>query len=153
MPVLLIPHKILQMKVFGHKKLTISNLVLLIPHIDFYFKIRNLGQSMLKSAISQKPKHFWIFTKKYWELVELENDLSLRRPFWFFCFIFWKRPMGYRFFLYYRWLLQNLRKDFIRTNMHTTVASLKSKAYNVFFPIIILHFWMVQSYINLGIPC
>ena len=108
-----------------------------------------LHQSIL---LTQGPTHE-IFTKKYWELVELENDLSLRRPFWFFCFIFWKRPMGYHFFLYYRWLLQNLRKDFIRTNMHTTVASLKSKAYNVFFPIIILHFWMVQSYINLGIPC
>ena len=25
------------------------------------------------------------------------------------------------FFLYYGWFLQNLRKDFIQTNMHTTV--------------------------------
>jgi hypothetical protein len=30
--------------------------------------------------------------------------------------------MRYHFFLYYGWFLQNLRKDFIRTNMHTTVT-------------------------------
>ena len=30
--------------------------------------------------------------------------------------------MRYHFFLYYGWFLQNLRKDFIRTNMHTTVV-------------------------------
>ena len=29
--------------------------------------------------------------------------------------------MRYHFFLYYGWFLQKLRKDFIRTNMHTTV--------------------------------
>ena len=29
--------------------------------------------------------------------------------------------MRYHFFLYYGWVLQNLRKDFIRTNMQTTV--------------------------------
>ena len=29
--------------------------------------------------------------------------------------------MRYQFFLYYGWFLHNLRKDFIRTNMHTTV--------------------------------
>ena len=29
--------------------------------------------------------------------------------------------MRYHFFLYYGWFLQNLRKDFIGTNMHTTV--------------------------------
>ena len=29
--------------------------------------------------------------------------------------------MRYHFFLYYGWFLQNLRKDFIQTNMHTTV--------------------------------
>ena len=28
---------------------------------------------------------------------------------------------GIIFFLYYEWFLQNLRKDIIRTNMHTTV--------------------------------
>ena len=31
--------------------------------------------------------------------------------------------MRYHFFLYYEWFLQNLRKDFIRTNMHTTVRN------------------------------
>ena len=30
--------------------------------------------------------------------------------------------MRYIFLLYHGWFLQNLRKDFIRTNMHTTVA-------------------------------
>ena len=34
--------------------------------------------------------------------------------------------MRYHFFLYYGWFLQNLREDFIRTNMHTTVPSLSS---------------------------
>ena len=29
--------------------------------------------------------------------------------------------MKYHLFLYYEWFLQNLEKDFIRTNMHTTV--------------------------------
>ena len=31
--------------------------------------------------------------------------------------------MRYHFFLYYEWFLENLRKDFIRTNMHTTVGA------------------------------
>jgi hypothetical protein len=30
--------------------------------------------------------------------------------------------MRYHFFLYYGWFLQNFRKDFIQTNMHTTVV-------------------------------
>ena len=29
--------------------------------------------------------------------------------------------MRYHFFLYYEWCLQNLRKDFIRTNMHNCI--------------------------------
>ena len=29
--------------------------------------------------------------------------------------------MRYHLFLYYGWFLQNFAKDFIRTNMHTTV--------------------------------
>ena len=32
--------------------------------------------------------------------------------------------MRSHFFQNYEWFLQNLRKDFIRTNMHTTVISL-----------------------------
>ena len=31
--------------------------------------------------------------------------------------------MMYNFFLYYGWFVQNLRKDFIRTNMHTTIPA------------------------------
>jgi hypothetical protein len=38
--------------------------------------------------------------------------------------------MRYHFFLYYGYFLQNLRKDFIRTNMHTTVHQ-KANAINV----------------------
>ena len=32
--------------------------------------------------------------------------------------------MGYDLFLQYEWFLQNLGKDFIRTNMHTTVVDI-----------------------------
>ena len=68
-----------------------------------------------------------IFAKKYWELAELENETL----FWFW---FFKRKMFFlienhhgfhmrcRLFLHYGWCLQNLGKDFIRTNMHTTVC-------------------------------
>ena len=37
-----------------------------------------------------------------------------------------KQPvhMRYHLFLHYGWFLQNLGKDFIRTNMHTTVLQL-----------------------------
>ena len=34
--------------------------------------------------------------------------------------------MRYNLFLQYRWFLQNLGKDFIRTNMHTTVFKRKN---------------------------
>jgi hypothetical protein len=34
--------------------------------------------------------------------------------------------MRYHFFLQYGWFLQNLGKDFIPTNMHTTVTSRKN---------------------------
>ena len=33
--------------------------------------------------------------------------------------------VSHHFFLYYGWFLQNLRKNFIRTNMHTTVKANK----------------------------
>ena len=71
--------------------------------------------------------------KKKWKLAELENELFFSWPFWFFfqkkflfCFFLMKQPwLSYEvsFFLHYVWFLQNLGKDFIRTNMHTTVAS------------------------------
>ena len=65
-----------------------------------------------------------IFTKKYWEMAELENDLFLGGHFEIFLLHLIKKTKGfhmrYHFFLYYGWFLQNLRKDFIRTNMHTT---------------------------------
>ena len=41
--------------------------------------------------------------------------------------------MRYHFFLYYGCFLQNLRKDFIRTNMHTTVCQLKNHHNTLFF--------------------
>ena len=70
--------------------------------------------------------------KKNWELAELENDLFLSRPFWIFLnFFFWiffspiknnlAVHMRYHLFLHYGWFLKNLGKDFIPTNMHTTV--------------------------------
>ena len=69
--------------------------------------------------------------KKIWELEELENKLFFSRPFWFFfqkkkiVFVFFQQPwLSYdvSFFMHYGWFLQNLGKDFIQTNMHTTVA-------------------------------
>ena len=82
--------------------------------------------------LTQEPIHE-IFTKKYWELAELENDLFFRRPFWIFFsekkknFLYLIKKtkgfhMRYHFFRYYWWFLQNLRKNIIRTNMHTTVV-------------------------------
>ena len=40
-----------------------------------------------------------------------------------------KQPvhMRYHLFLQYGWFLQNFGKDFIRTNMHTTVVNLKTE--------------------------
>ena len=35
--------------------------------------------------------------------------------------------MRYHFFLHYGWFPQNLGKDFIRTNMHTTVTSAEAE--------------------------
>ncbi len=35
--------------------------------------------------LTQGPIHE-IFMKKYWELVELENEFFFSRPFWFFSF-------------------------------------------------------------------
>ena len=60
-------------------------------------------------------------------MIELENEVFLNRPFGIF---FWlhlnenKQPvhMRYHLFLHYGWFHQNLGKDFIRTNMHTTVC-------------------------------
>ena len=50
----------------------------------------------------------------------------MSRPFWFFLLHLNenKQPvhMRYHLFLQYEWFLQNLEKDFIRTNMHTTVS-------------------------------
>ena len=71
--------------------------------------------------------------KKYWELAELENEVFLRRPFWifksailkfFFASSHLKRQpvyMRYHFLLQYGWFFQNLRKEAVRTFMHTTV--------------------------------
>ena len=48
----------------------------------------------------------------------------------FFVFLFFSNVnqlgfyMRYHLFLHYEWFLQNLEKDFIRTNMHTTVCKI-----------------------------
>ena len=39
-----------------------------------------------------------------------------------------KRKKNLHLILYYGWFLQNLRKDFIRTNMHTTVIKIQAAA-------------------------
>ena len=75
------------------------------------------------------------FTKKYWELAELENYLFFVGHFEFF-FLSENNlgfHMRYHFFLHYGWFLQNLGKGFIRTNMHMTVATefLSFKSYYV----------------------
>jgi hypothetical protein len=51
---------------------------------------------------------FWIFKRKK-KLLHLNEN---KQPLY----------MRYHLFLHYGWFLQNLGKDFIRTNMHTTVA-------------------------------
>ena len=90
-----------------------------------------LHQSIL---LTQGPIHE-IFIKKYWELAELENKLFLSRPFWiskwptqtfFFCFsyVYKNRQLlhiMYHLFLKYGCFPQNLGKEAVRTNRHTTV--------------------------------
>ena len=49
----------------------------------FYGSILGLVELILLILLTQGPIHE-IFTKKYWELTELKNDLFLSRPFWFF---------------------------------------------------------------------
>ena len=59
-----------------------------------------------------------------WILVGLENDNFF--GCWLFGFSYFFElgfHMRYHLFLHYGWFLQNLGKDFIRTNMHTTVYS------------------------------
>ena len=67
-----------------------------------------------------------------WILVKLENDIFF--GFWLLCFskknvLFFfsiENQLGfhmrYHLFLHYGWFLQYLEKDFIRTNMHTSVC-------------------------------
>ena len=52
---------------------------------------------------------YWVFQKKYFFLFPNENYIGFH--------------MRYHLFLHYGWFLQNIEKDFIRTNMHTTVKS------------------------------
>ena len=84
------------------------------------------------NSTNKEPTH-QIFAKKNWELAELENELFLVGHFDFFekknTFFQWKKPwLSYEvslfFFLYYGWFLQNLGREAVRTNMHTTVACL-----------------------------
>ena len=44
--------------------------------------------------------------------------------------------MRYHLFLHYGWFLQNLGKDFIRTNMHTTVFLKGNKLINCLIDIL-----------------
>ena len=68
-----------------------------------------------------------IFVKMYLELVELENDIFF--GYWVFHAntLFFPNEnlhgfhMSSHLFLHYRWFLQNLGKDLIQTNMHTTI--------------------------------
>ena len=69
----------------------------------------------------------------YWILVELENDIFLVFGFWllgFFLLFPNKNYLGfhmrYHLFLQYGWFLQNLGKEAVRTNMHTTVRTSKT---------------------------
>ena len=64
---------------------------------------------------------FWIFvSKKKKILLHLNKD---------------KQPvhMRYHLFLQYGWFLQNLGKDFIRTNMHTTVCAFTKMLFSQWF--------------------
>ena len=82
----------------------------------------------------------WNFHKKILRIGGAGKWPFFRQPFWFF-FLIKKQTnllhliektkgfhMRYHFFLYYRWFLQNLRKDFFRTNMHTTVSLILSQS-------------------------
>ena len=107
------------------------------------FELMSDSLTATKVETNQCPSHQSIlltqgpihenFMKKYWELAELENEVFLRRPFWifksailnfFFASFHWKmQPISMRdhFFLHYGWFFQNLRKEAVRTFMHTTV--------------------------------
>jgi hypothetical protein len=69
-----------------------------------------------------------------WRLVELDNEIFLVLGYWVFqkniffnenqlvfSLVFSYDLMYYHSFLHYRWFLQNLVKESIRTNMHMTV--------------------------------
>ena len=60
------------------------------------------GREAVKRKLKKQPKN----TKN---ALSNENNLGFH--------------MRYHFFLHYGWFLQNLGKDFIRTNMHTTVCT------------------------------
>ena len=52
--------------------------------------------------------------------------------------------MRYHLFLHYEWLLQNLGKEAVRTNMHTTVVCLGFSKSEVS--------WGAKNHTNPGIP-
>jgi hypothetical protein len=90
-------------------------------------KLKNSSKTG-KKCKTQGPIHE-IFMKKYWELAELENEVFTRffesAILNFFLLHLNEKTKGfhmrYHLFLQYGWFLQNLGKDFIPTNMHTTV--------------------------------
>ena len=64
--------------------------------------------------------------KKYWVLAELENEFFWGGHFDFFFkknlfFLLHLRYIRYNLFLHYGWFLQNLAKEAVWNNMHTTV--------------------------------
>ena len=61
-----------------------------------------------------------------WKMIFFSRPLWISFSRKFFCFVFfqWKNLgfyMRYHFFLHYGWFFQNLGKEAVRTNMHTTV--------------------------------
>ena len=53
--------------------------------------------------------------------------------------------MRYLLFLHYGWFLQNLGKDFIRTNMHTTVTHVRSRGQSIIEECQRLDYWVRYS--------
>ena len=107
--------------------------------------------------LTQGPIHE-NFMKKYWELAKLESEVFLSQPFWIFLLHLYenKQPvhMRYHLFLHYGWFLQNLGKDFIRTNMHTTVYSLfwsddAQKEYSALFKVVVVFFLERSGFIEI----
>ena len=94
------------------------------------------GREAVRHKLKSRQKmHFLCFQAVFELMSDSLRFFLLSRPFRFF---FQKKKkmlhlnenkqpvhMRYHLFLHYGWFLQNLGKDFIRTNMHTTVYTMK----------------------------